>query len=478
MKKADLTIVSVGPGKTAWLSETVLNYLQSASPLILRTSQNPISFWLDEQAIPYISLDHLYDQSDDFDSLNHQIANQVRNYAVEGTEPVYAVPDVFSDRSVDSLFRLFNDSGLTIRVIPGFSYADYYLSRCRSLISSGNLRIVTAEELLASFYDPDENTLITEIDRETLAGDLKILLSDILDDEMSVYFFADDIDAPRKVPLFELDRQKHFDHLSALLIPATDYLHRSRHTVRDLLRIMERLRAPDGCPWDRIQTHSSLQPYIVEEAWESITAMDEEDPDHLADELGDLLFQIVFHASIGQSLDEFTFTDILTHICGKMIKRHPHVFGNEHFSSSKEVADQWETIKRSESGSQTVTESFDDVSAALPALKYSIKVMKKAQQTPAFRRNPEDLVREIAQNSENLLRPDGSLNETVMGTILILCTHLCHLCGTDAEIILHRSVDRFKEKMKSLEKMIEAKGISIENLTFAELCVYLKQVKE
>lgn len=474
--KKKLTILSIGPGDPSLLNQVTLDRILSASPLLLRTARHPIVPWLEEKQVPYLSLDDLYEESGDFETLYGLIAEQVLQHVSSGKKTVYAIPDLLSDRSVDQLFAMAEECGVSVEAVPGFSYADHFLSRCRGFFPSGNIRVVTAGEMLSGFYDPDDSVLITEIDRDILAGELKIMLSGLLEDEAPVYFLSG-FDYPRKIMLFELDRQKNYDHLTALLIPSADFLHRSRYTMHDLMRIMECLRAPDGCPWDRVQTHRSLQPYIVEEAWESIIAMDEQDPDHLADELGDLLFQIVFHASIGRSLDEFTMDDVLTHICSKMIQRHPHVFGDARFSTAQDVADQWETMKRSETGSRTVAESLDDVAPAFPALKYAIKVMKKAQQAPAFRRDPAELVREIAEACGKLLLPDGSLDEATMGILLLKCMHLCHLCGRDGEIILHRTVDRFKEMMRKADSLIREDGKDLENLTFRELSVYLKRVE-
>ena len=217
---------------------------------------------------------------------------------------------------------------------------------------------------------------------------------------------------------------------------------------------------------------------MVEEAWESVIAMDEGDPDHMADELGDLLFQIVFHASIGKAFDEFTMDDVISHICAKMIQRHPHVFGSAHFGSSQEVADQWETIKRAETGSKTVSESLNDVSPALPSLKYAIKVNKKAMQQPAWRCDPEAPAERIRDLAEGFAASGGAFSDENMGSLLFLCTYLCHLKGRDAEIILHKTVDRFKKSFASLEKKGFFTEKSPESLTFPELCVYLKHVGE
>lgn len=477
MRKIRLAILSVGPGDPSLLNQATLDQIRSANPLILRTDRHPLASWLQEQGIAFTSLDDLYEGSDDFDVLCDSIADRVWELSAGAKHPVYAVPDLLTDRTVDRIYARRPESAADITVIPGFSYADFYLSRCRGVMSSGSVRIVSATEMLSSRYDPAESALVTEIDRPTLAGDLKVFLSSRLDDEADVWLLRAS-GSPRMIPLFELDRQKTYDHMTAVFLPAVDFMHRSRYTMPDLLDIMECLRAPCGCPWDKVQTHESLQPYMVEEAWESVIAMDEGDPDHMADELGDLLFQIVFHASIGKTFDEFTMDDVIGHICAKMIQRHPHVFGSAHFDSPQAVADQWETIKRAETGSRTVSDSLDDVSPALPSLKYAIKVNKKAMQLPAWHSTPAELAGAIRDLASRLVGPDGTPDERMMGKLLFLCTYFCHLGGFDAEIILHKTVDRFKKCFTALENRGFFTEKSPESLTFSDLRVYLNHVEE
>ncbi|QTE68385.1 nucleoside triphosphate pyrophosphohydrolase [Clostridiales bacterium] len=476
MKRRSLTVVSIGPGDVSLLNQATVDTLRGASPLILRTDHHPMAAWLKDQDISYVSLDDLYESSDDFDCMNSAMADRVWQLAAEGKHAVYAVPDLLTDRSVDELFRHIPESCSEPEIIPGFSYADFYLARCRGLISSGNIRIVSASEFLSSFYDPEQSLLITEVDGAITAGDVKAHLSSLFDEESSVWLIQAG-GRPVSLPLYELDRKKKYDHMTAVLVPGSDFLHHCRNTIHDLLSIMERLRAPDGCPWDSIQTHESLRPYMVEEAWEAVNAIDDNDPDHLADELGDLLFQIVFHASVGKSFGEFDFVDVVTNICTKMIHRHPHVFGSKHVSSPDEVSDTWEEIKRQETGSRTVSESLNDVSSGLPSLKYAIKVNKKVQQLPSWRRNPADIAEEIRNLSGLLLAADGSLDEKVMGKLLFLCTHLCHRSDRDAEIILHQAVDRFKSAFSRMENDVKSAGKALETLTFEEICLYLNKAE-
>ena len=476
MKRISLTVVSIGPGDASLMNQATIDALRNAHPLILRTDHHPLVSWLNDQKISYVSLDDLYEKSDDFDRMHCDMADQVWRLAGEGRHSVYAVPDLLTDRSVDELFRRIPDSVSEPVIIPGFSYADYYLAHCRGLFASGSVRIVSATEFLSTPYDPNITVLITEMDGSITAGEVKEALSALRDGE-SVVWLVQASGRPSAVPLFELDRKKKYDHMTAVLVPGSDFLHRCRNTIDDLLKIMERLRAPDGCPWDSIQTHESLRPYMVEEAWEAVNAIDDNDPDHLADELGDLLFQIVFHASVGKSFGEFDFNDVVTNICTKMIHRHPHVFGNKHVSSPDEVSDTWEEIKRQETGSHTVSESLNDVSPGLPSLKYAIKVNKKAQQLPSWRRNPSDIAAQIQKVSGLLLDPDGSLNEKAMGKLLFLCTHLCHRSDRDAEIILHQAVDRFKDAFSGMEIDMKSRGKALETLTFDEICIYLNKAE-
>ena len=140
MKRKTLAVVSIGPGDPALLNQATLDELRKASPLVLRTDHHPLVSWLEEQQIPYCSLDSQYEQADDFDRMHCDMANRVWQLCAEGKHTVYAVPDLLTDRSVDELFRRIPESCTEPQVIPGFSYADFYLARCRGVLSSGSIR--------------------------------------------------------------------------------------------------------------------------------------------------------------------------------------------------------------------------------------------------------------------------------------------------------------------------------------------------
>ena len=474
--KTSITVVPVGPGDPSLLTMQTVDVLLSGGTLVLRTGKHPVAEWLRGRGREFMTLDSLYETAGDFDSLNLSIAEYLWKLSV-GSPVIYAVPDPLSDRSVDELYRMYPERASEITVLPGTGLSSALLCSVRDKWNGSDVRVASASALMDTAFDPELPLLVTEIDSAVSAGDVKIYLSGLRDDEAEVYFFTSPGQSPLSVPLYELDRQPAYDHLSAVFVPGAGCFSRSRHTLHDLERIMDRLRAPDGCPWDSVQTHSSLKPYIVEEAWEAVNAIDEDDMDHLADELGDVLFQVMFHSAIGRAFDEFTLTDVISGICEKMIKRHPHVFSDTHFDTAGDVADSWETMKRSETGSRSVGDSLDDVSPGLPSLKYAIKLNKKLRQLPALRRPPEEKVSRIQELSRTLVSAESGLDEQNMGKLLFACAELCHCFGVDGEIILHEAADRVKKLYKNAEKLVISGGKSPESLTFSELCVYLKHVE-
>lgn len=480
--KPSVTVLGIGPGAPEDMTLRAAALLREPGrTVILRTEQHPCAAWLRDQGIPFRSLDSFYDRYDDFDVLHAEMAAFLWEQAKAGPV-VYAVPDPVSDRSVAELKKTAKAAKGSLDCVPGLSYADLYLTKSAKTADARQYAVVPSYELSAYPCDPSVTLLVTELNDRITAGEVKLFLSERFGDETPVCFLTlspeDGSVESREIPLCELDRRKVIDHTSAVLVPGADYLHRSRYTVRDLELIMDRLRSFDGCPWDREQTHLSLRPYLVEEAWEAVSAIDEGDTDHLADELGDVLFQVIFHASIGKSFEEFTLTDIVGYICEKMIKRHPHVFGDVKVANAEEVSVAWEKIKRGETGSKTVGASLDDVSPALPSLKYAIKVNKKAQQLPAMKRDPAVIAGDIRELAASLLDGNSKLDERSLGDLLMKCTELCYRTGADAEIILHETVDRFKNCFLKAENRIFMDGKAPESLTNEELCVYLNYVEE
>lgn len=459
-----LKIVSVGPGDPSLMNAVTEASLRSAGTLFLRTGRHPIVSWLDSQKISFRTMDDLYESSDDFDALSESLASRLLDYVSGHENTVYAVSDTMTDHTVDILFSALPPD-CRIEVVPGFSFADYYLPRCRHFFSTSDIRICPASSFPGSGYDPSRPVLITELNDAITAGEIKNHLSSFIRDEEKILLMNGN-NAAVPIPLFELDRQTGYDHLSAVAAGPFSYEHRNRKTLDDLMCIMDRLRSSDGCPWDRVQTHDSLKPYVIEEAWEVVDAIQENKPDHLAEELGDLLFQVVFHASIGKSFDEFTMDDILETICEKMIRRHPHVFEQKEGLRESFSQDSWDQIKQAETGSASPVESLRDVSDSLPSLRYAEKIIRKMKRIPGMTDLSEAEIVSMIRNSAADISMDS------LGMLLFFCACLAQQKEKDSEVLLHQTVKKVIKACETLEKNGKISLNSPKPLTFNDLGVY------
>lgn len=208
---------------------------------------------------------------------------------------------------------------------------------------------------------------------------------------------------------------------------------KARYDIDDLLEIMRFLRAPDGCPWDREQTHESIRSDLIEETYETAEAIDKNDPEMLCEELGDILLQVIFHSQLSAEEGSFSFADVVDGICKKMVLRHPHVFGDVHVDGTEDVLTNWDAIKQRSHGRKTVREALEGVSPALPSLMRAAKLAKKANKAGI----------EFEDSFEQI--PDDALSETVGETLFSLAASAA-VRGCDPETALERACDAFIRK--------------------------------
>lgn len=249
-----------------------------------------------------------------------------------------------------------------------------------------------------------------------------------------------------------------------------------------LVDVMARLRAPDGCPWDREQTHETLARHLLEETYEVLEAIDAGDLAGLREELGDLVIQIVFHSNIAYEEGAFTIADVLNDLRSKLIRRHPHVFGEVEVSGADEVKANWERIKRSEKK----TKLYEGIPKALPALARASKLLKRAREIdfpPAWGEDRtifagldeelDELRAELATPS-----PDPVRLEQELGDLLLVVTALANHVGVDAESALRRTVDRSEARMAFVEARASADGKNLESLSAEEWRRYWDEAKQ
>ncbi len=233
-----------------------------------------------------------------------------------------------------------------------------------------------------------------------------------------------------------------------------------------LVKIMADLRGPDGCPWDREQTHETLAPYLVEETYEVIEAIDSKDEKHLADELGDLLLQVVFHSQLSSEKGGFTIEDVCKAISDKLVRRHPHVFAESTADTPGEVIAQWEEIKKSEKTGPDRTSALSGVPKSMPALLKAMKIQKKAAHAGFDWKNIdgplEKLHEEIGELDEAVRAGERKDIEDEMGDLLFSMVNVARFLKIDPERSLNKSIAKFRERFAYIEKKIEESGSSLD----------------
>lgn len=234
-----------------------------------------------------------------------------------------------------------------------------------------------------------------------------------------------------------------------------------------LVNILARLRAPDGCPWDRKQTHASLRENLLEECYEVLAALDEGDPKKLRDELGDLLMQIVFHAQIAAEDKEFEIGDVIQGINTKLIHRHPHIFGSAKVKDAEEVAHNWEVLKQEERGADT--SMLASVPKEMPALGYSQAIQRRVAQAGFDWKDIEGVIEKLAEEVEEFKGAESQERKSQeFGDLLFTLANIGRRMGIDPEASLREANKRFYRRFTYMEEVCRKRGLSFGKLSFEE----------
>lgn len=239
----------------------------------------------------------------------------------------------------------------------------------------------------------------------------------------------------------------------------------------DLLHIMEILRSPEGCMWDREQDHSSIRRNFLEETYEAVEAIDENDTEHLKEELGDVLLQVVFHTEMEREKGNFNMDDVSDGICKKLIFRHPHIFGDVKVSSSDEVLQNWDALKRIEKHQETTTDSMKSVARSLPQLIRAEKIQKKAQKVGFDWPNVSGAIEKVHEEAEELsqaLNGQGNVEEE-LGDLLFAAVNVARFTKIDPEQALERASDKFMNRFMQIEQAAQIQGKALEEMSLSEM---------
>jgi len=434
-----ITVVGLGPGDPSLLTVGAQAAFDRAAAIVLRTAIHP---WLTITGDPRCTVcDDLYDAGGSFDEVYAAIVARVIDIAEAADgETVYAVTGHprFGERTVEMLSGAAAKRGIPVDVLPAVSFLDVVAPAVDEDPMAAGLQLVDALDLRAAIdadpfsggqwsVDPTRPVLVTQVYDREAASAVKLRLARTYPEDHPVVVLSaagvPDEESTVTCPLHELDRQP-VSYLTSVWIPPLNDLDAAR-SPQTLQRIAARLRRPDGCPWDRKQSHASLRQAVIEEAYEVVDAIDADDPENLAEELGDLLLQVALHTQIAEEAGDFTLEDVYEAVNRKLVRRHPHVFGEVVASTPGEVVQTWNAVKAQERAAagkadDGPTHPLDKLPRSMPALQRARTLIGPRKGDRALDADPDALA--------------------AAGATILAAVEACLADGVDPEQALERAL--------------------------------------
>ena len=479
-----IKIVGLGPGAPEALTIGAVKTLEESSNLYFRTEKHPTVDYLRGRLKGFKTCDNYYEEGSSFDEVYQNIANDIIEEYKKNNDLVYAVPGhpLVAERSVLNIIELCEKNNIEYTILPAVSFVDAMMDSLKIDPIEG-LKIIDAFDIKNQILDKRIGTIITQVYNNFIASEVKLeLLEHYNDDTEIIYVRAAGIEGQesiRKIPLYELDMQEDIDYLTSIYIPKDL---NNKKDFYDFLSIIEMLRGENGCPWDREQTHESIKNNLLEEAYEVVEAIEEDDIDSLIEELGDVLLHVVFHATIGKEDGYFDMNDIIDSISKKMIFRHPHVFGTDSKETSKEVLDSWEELKKKEKDFNTLTEEIEGIAKTLPALTKAHKVQKKVAKVGFDFEDINEAAAKVEEELKEVLDVYKSNNREMIineiGDLIFACVNVSRMMSVDEEEALNKSIKKFIKRFAFIEKNVLDKGMNLKDVSIDEMNLLWEEAKK
>ncbi|WP_027725234.1 nucleoside triphosphate pyrophosphohydrolase [Tuberibacillus calidus] len=469
-----ITVVGLGSGEAGHLTIGVYERLKKAPKVFLRTKAHPVAEWLKEQGIAFETFDAVYEQMDNFEAVYDVIVARLLEEA-RRSDLLYAVPGhpMVAEKTVRLLREKVEACGISLRIEGGQSFLDP-LFTALNIDPIEGFSFLDASALDADDVPLDQHLIICQVYDAFVASEVKLALLEHLPPDYEVVIATSVGNADEsitKVPLSDLDHDWQVSNLTCVYVPPVRDENLLNHTFPRIRKIIRKLRSPEGCPWDRKQTHESLRKYLLEEAFEVIGAIEEQDDDHLVEELGDVLLQVLLHAQIGEDEGYFNIQDVIRSLSEKMIRRHPHVFGESQAMTAEEVIQNWEAIKKQEKKDDDES-LMDQVPGGLAPLAKSYEIQKLAAKV-GFDWPDASLVWEKIREELHELRKaveagHVSEMEEELGDVLFSVVNLARKLDIHPVLALGRTVEKFSRRFKQMENEAQANGRSLSSLTAEE----------
>jgi tetrapyrrole methylase family protein / MazG family protein len=488
---ANITVAGLGPGGRDSLTLGAWEKIAGAKRLFLRTRHHPVVAWLDEQGVQYRSFDEIYERHGQFAEVYEEIATELIALAAEtGEEIVYAVPGhpSVAESTVALLRTRCPDAGIPLHIIGGESFLD------RAFVALGfdpadGFQLADATDLHARRLQPHNHIVITQVYDRFVASDVKLALMERYPDDFPIIvghaLGVPGVESVQQVPLYELDRLTEWGNLSLVYIPKTERDEVHYRTFERLKEIVAILRSPEGCPWDREQTHKSLRKYFIEETFETIETIDADDVDAMREELGDVLLQIMLHAQIEEEEGTFDVWDVVATLSEKLIRRHPHVFGTKQVEGVEDVLKTWQEVKAEEKESKGIAKAesvLDGIPSGLPGLMRAAALQKKAAKVGFDWEKPGQISEKILEELkefESALADEAPQEKLIdeMGDLLFAVVNLARFVRIDPEEAISATNRKFSQRFYYIEEQLRLRGKTFDQTDIQEMEQFWQEAK-
>ncbi len=477
-----ITLLGLGPGNPDQLTREAWDVLSSAEEVWLRTRQHPTVNAL-PPSVNLHSFDELYENGETFDQVYDSIVEKVLELGRRPGGVIYAVPGhpFVAETTCPKIARLARDEGLATVIVEGLSFLEPTFSAF-GLDPYPRLALFDAMELSTAHvptFPPDMPVLIAQLYSRLVASEVKMTLNTAYPDEhpvQLVHAAGTKDELVEELKLYEIDRSEHIGLLTSLYVPPLG----EGTSFEAFQEVVAHLRAPDGCPWDREQTHQSLRTHLLEEAYEALEAIDRDDVESMQEEFGDLLLQIVLHAQIANEEGEFSINSLIKNIHDKIVRRHPHVFDDLALDGVKGVLQNWEKLKEVERKDNGKKDKglLDGVPKALPALTQAQEYQDRAARVGFDWPVVEGVLDKVTEEIQEIKSATNEMElAEEIGDLFFVLVNLARWKKIDAESTLRETNLKFKKRFAYVEQGARQQGRSLSDMTLEEMDALWEGVK-